>query len=142
MDLSTRPSATSNAVKLLYLSLILSIVFGIIFIATGHEIKNLPEHISVTQFMLIAIVSLAVVSLIKYWFIRMIGGGRNWARIIYLIIVILGLLAMGSHIHSLINQGTLYIISSIITTVIDICAVFLLFTSASNAWFSGKKSAE
>lgn len=138
MDLSTRPNSTTNAVKLLYLSLILGIIFGIIFIATGHKMKNLPEHFSTTQFILITIASLVVISLIKYWFIRMIGGGRNWARIVYLILVILGLLTMASHIHSLVNQGTLYMISSILTTVIDLCAIFLLFTSESNAWFRKK----
>lgn len=142
MDLSTRPNSTNNAIKLMYLSLILGIIFGIIAIATGHDIKHLPQKMSATQIMLVAIVTLGVVSLIKYWFIRMIAGGRNWARIIYLIMVILGLLAMASHIHTLIGQGTLYLIPTIINTVIDLCAVFLLFTSESNAWFGGKKSAE
>lgn len=141
MDLATRPNSTNNAIKLMYLSLILGIIFGVIAIATGHDMKHLPQKMSATQFMLVAIVTLGVIALIKYWFIRMVGSGRNWARILYLILVILGLLAMASHTHTLINQGTLSLISSIITVVIDLCAIFLLFTSESNAWFS-KKSAE
>lgn len=75
--------------------------------------------------------------------------GRNWARIVGLVLLIVGLLM------SVIGYATSYFVSNevpdlgtplfaavyLLQTLLDIVAIWLLFTASANAWYRAMKSA-
>ncbi len=130
MDKLNRPSTVSTAVQLLYITLIIAFVCGIINIIHVH---SHPESSTMGIGPMTAVL---VVSLVVCWFFFYnIARGRNWARIIYLILFILGILSTGWHLKMYLDQGMLISLATLVNYVIGIIALVLLFTTESNKWF-------
>src|ERR1035437_565214 len=69
-----------------------------------------------------------------FLFIRAIYRGRNWARWVFAVFTVMGLLGSASALHhfSLLIEKTRYIVQCICSII----AIILLFLPQSNPWFS------
>ena len=79
--------------------------------------------------------ALALTAVIYLWLIQSVKNGRNWARIIMLLLTGLGVFSMllgGDNTPSLVRT------ISVIDTVIDITAMVLIFRTPGSAWFASK----
>lgn len=83
----------------------------------------------------VALFSVAIWS----WFIIKIAVGRNWARITYLVLTALGYLLIPLNWQlqvALMKANPLYAVITSVNAIINIYALFSLFTKPANAWFS------
>ncbi|MDF1795714.1 MAG: hypothetical protein P1U63_04160 [Coxiellaceae bacterium] len=128
----TRPSGVTTAIQLLYITLIISFVCGIINVIQIHgNPAGAPAGLGIGPMVAILIISLAI-----FWFLFFhISRGRNWARIIYLILFVLGILSTGWHLKMYLQQGMLISLATLVNYVLGVVAIVLLFTSESNTWF-------
>jgi hypothetical protein len=77
-------------------------------------------------------VVLALTAVVYLWLIQMVKDGRNWARIVMLVLTVLGVFSMfagGDEAPALVHA------ISVIDTVIDLTAMVLLFRSPGADWF-------
>lgn len=124
-----RPDTVSNAIILLYVSLILSLV-----ICISQFIFKFPRSTQIVP--PIVAVFTAVFTLGMMWFfIYNIEKGRNWARIIFLIIFIAGILFSVSSFLQMLKYNPIFILTGIIHTILQATALALLFQKSSSEWF-------
>lgn len=135
MKKDKRPTSVTTAVQLLYITIVVSIVCGILNIAA---VKDAPLS-STTLTPGVVALTLIVVVIIGLFFIINISRGRNWARIIYLILFALSLINSAIHLKMLFNQGTLIGVATIANYVMTLAAMILLFQKSSNQWFKRKQ---
>ena len=93
-------------------------------------------HVSTSVAMMIPLFTFAIILGLMLWLIWMIGRGRNWARITYLILFLLGL---PFSIGPLVQSFSLFPLSASIglaQMLLQIVALVLLFTGAARRWFS------
>lgn len=129
---SSRPVTATRGVIGLYVSFAIAVLVAIYnyFTKLASGAVN-DEHISVALVLTINIVTI----LIMFFFIYKISQGRNWARIIYFILFMIGLLIMPFTIPVLLEQDLLVFSVLIIQTIIQIIAWILLFQKETTAWF-------
>ncbi|MGE5153411.1 MAG: hypothetical protein ACM3ST_05290 [Bdellovibrio bacteriovorus] len=122
---SRRPRHVSHAVTLLYITLAVGLVRSIIEASALASLAGVQFVLFVTLFTFAAMAVL----------ILLISQGRNWARVLYLILSIIGTpLSVIPLLNSIIHHpfsGVLGITQLILT----ITALFLLFQPKSSAWF-------
>jgi hypothetical protein len=76
---------------------------------------------------------LALTAMVYLWLIQCVKDGRNWARIIMLLLTALGVFSM---ITGNAETPALVQAISVIDTVIDVTAMVLLFRMPGSLWFS------
>lgn len=120
-----RPIQVTRAIQLLMSSLVIG------FIASAVRLAGLISGTELVLALLILIAFLAI----YFCLIRKISAGRNWARIILLVLVLLGtpfaIPAYIAEVRRNILPGTL----SIIMVALQLIATYLLFKKNSNLWF-------
>ena len=127
-----KPSKVSNAVKLLYAAIAIGIVRSSI------ETTRIAETNSFGSILFVAIFVFGLI----WFFIYMIGKGKNWARISFLVLFIIGVpLSILPMIQSLAHSPFSAILG-LAQAVIQIVALVFLFQSDSSAWFKSMKSAK
>ena len=98
----------------------------------------LAQKVSGANF-LFAILLLLLFLGICFLFVSKIAAGRNWARIILLVLLVIGLpLAIPGYIAELrtsLLPGSL----SIIVAILQVVGTYLLFTKNSNQWFRTRR---
>lgn len=150
-----RPAKVKLAVNLLYLGLVIGAVIGAIeafldwpsVVPVGQE--QTPVTVGIVPMLLIA---LPIFGLF-FWLYCMIGKGRNWARMIFLVLGVIGAIYGISIILALnFTEIPLWILdpprpSSISDTILQvlqngiyIAALILLFQQDSSAWFKAMKA--
>ncbi len=124
-----RPGTVAKAVQLLVSSLaigLLNAIFTLVQRQTGAR-------------MLVALVIVFAFFGLLLFLVMKISAGRNWARIIWLIWILLNapfaILAYPQAVKSNVLLGTLTIIIGILQWV----GTYLLFTKNSNLWFKARK---
>ncbi|OOG35992.1 hypothetical protein B0E51_18965 [Rhodanobacter sp. C05] len=78
---------------------------------------------------------LAATFAVSAFFVYKISRGRNWARITYLILMLLGMFKTVPSLVSTIEHAPFSGTLSAADVVAQLVAVALLFTGASNGWF-------
>ena len=85
--------------------------------------------------LVLSLIILIAFLMVFYYLIRKISAGRNWARILLLVLVLLGtpfaIPAYIAEVRRHVLPGTL----SIIVVILQLVATYLLFTKNSNGWF-------
>lgn len=125
-----RPKFTSLALWCLYANWAIGILSAI-----GNIFMN-PEHLaqsgmSTGSTLLFAAVLFAILFFIYY----SIGQGKNWARILFVVLFVLGLLGFILSYHLVAAQGTLAITSSLLSYLLQLAALLLLYTKESSLYF-------
>ena len=126
-----RPKKVQNAVTILYVTLGFGIVRAVMEASANAEMAGVGFLMFVTL----------VVFAVMVFLITMIGRGRNWARITFLVLFLLGLLPS---ILPLIRSFAISPISGVpglAQVVLQIVAMVFLFQQESSAWFRAKTAA-
>ena len=129
----SRPDKVSTAIILLWIVIAAGVISSIFNFSSSLEIAN------ASGFGLgWLIFTLYFTYLLLAFFIWKIGQGRNWARITYLVLFILGVpMTIYSYLISAIS--TLSIILGIAGAIVQIIALIFLFQKQSSDWFKSKK---
>ena len=123
-----KPKKVQNAVTILYVTLGIGIIRAVMEASANAEIAGVGFLMFVTL----------MVFAVMVFLIAMIGRGRNWARITFLVLFLLGLLPS---ILPLIRSFTISPISGVLglaQVVLQIVAMVFLFQQESSAWFKPK----
>ena len=124
-----RPSDVTRAVQLLYASIAIgfvSSIFGITYEISGASI-------------FFALVPLILFFGLFAFLVFKISQGRNWARITFLVIFLLGVpFAIPMYMQEL-RRNFLLGSLSIFIALLQLVAVYLLFRKNSNLWFKAYK---
>ena len=124
-----QPSKVATAVKLLYATLGIGMIRSII------ESSRHAEASSVALFLFGTLFSLVTIA----FFIYMISKGKNWARITFLVLCILGIpLAISPMIQSL-SHNLFSGVLGILQVIMQIIGLVLLFHGSSSKWFKAMK---
>ena len=131
MSTAPKPNSThipikiASAVRLLWISLI----FGII--RSVFEIAKVEEVIGIIIGVGIALPIISIVALLIY----MIGKGRNWARITYLVLFIVGFALGVPALVISVFTNPLFTVLRLGETILTGIGLYLLFRSTSSNWF-------
>ncbi len=129
----TRPGKVTTAILLLYVALGLGLLRAVMSMPASAQMQGYRE----------AVVSLVVLLIIvgaQLLFIFMLGQGRNWARIIYLALFVLGVAAMIFALFSGAALGGGALLDAL-QTLLQLVALVLLFTPEASLWFRERKAA-
>lgn len=124
-----RPLDVARAVKVLLASILIGLVMSAI--TAAQRVTGVPLVLAMLMVLAFFGVYLFLVS--------RISAGRNWARIVFLVLVLFGLpfatLNFMAEIKRSIPSGSL----SILVTLLQVVGTYLLFTKNSNLWFKSRK---
>ncbi len=124
-----RPREVQRAVQFLTSSLAIGLLASIL---------RLAQRVSGAPMILSLLIVIAFFGLL-FFLVMKISAGRNWARIVCLVLVLLGLpFAISAYVQEVrihVVSGTL----SIIILILQLIGTFLLFTKQSNLWFRTRK---
>ena len=124
-----RPREVVRAVQFLFAAIAIGLITAIL---------NLAQRVSGAPMIFALLIVIAFFGLC-YFLIRTISAGRDWARIILLVLVLLNLpFAILSDIAAL-RQSILLGTLSIIIIILQLIGTYLLFTKNSNLWFRMRK---
>jgi|GEM_PF-6263501 len=68
-----------------------------------------------------------------------INARRNWARILYIVLLVIGMIDISSHIIRLVSVNKLSALFLTIQTLLEISIAVVLLTKSSNRWFKARK---
>jgi hypothetical protein len=122
-----RPPQVKWAVQLLWLTLLLGVAS---LIANPRKLEGVE--------LIATIAGGAVMVGLEAWLIVKIASGRNWARIVYLILTVLGFASIGIAWQTYVatfSASALTAVLYALQTVTEIAALYLLFTKPGARWF-------
>ncbi len=124
-----RPREVVRAVQFLFAAIVIGLITASL---------NLAQRVSGAAMIFALLIVIGFFGLC-YFLIRTISAGRDWARIILLVLVLLNLpFAILSDIAAL-RQSILLGTLSIIIIILQLIGTYLLFTKNSNLWFRMRK---
>ncbi len=119
------PARVRTAVSLLWLSLVVGLL---VLMFDPASAAMLPSAM---------LYSIAVISaLIMGFFIYKIGKGRNWARITFLVLFLLGLISYTSALTGLFNRSVVAGGLSTAQVIMQVVALYFVFSKPGSLWFS------
>ena len=130
-----KPESVKKAVQLLYLSLGLTILlYAIMLLRFPETLFKEVFREEFTENSIVSVILFLVIFTGLFWFfVYMIGKGRNWARMILLVLTIISL---PLYIYDvLFYYSPLYTFFSAIISAIYVIGIVLLFRAPSSAWF-------
>jgi hypothetical protein len=124
-----RPRPVTRAVQLLVASLAIGLLKAIFHLAQRTSGATLVFAL------LIVIASFGLL----FFLVMKISAGRNWARIILLVLVLFGVpFTVPTYLEE-VRRNTLFGTLSIIISILQLIGTYLLFTKQSNLWFRTRK---
>ncbi len=124
-----RPREVSRAVQFLISALAIGLMASIFHLA--QRLSGVP--------MFFALLIVIAVFAVGFLLVNRISARRNWARIVWLVLVLFGLpFAIPANLQEVrrnVLSGTL----SVIITILQLIGTYLLFTRNSNRWFRTRK---
>ena len=126
---TTRPQKVTIAVTLLYITLGIGVLRGIIEASMLAQIAP-PAFVMLVTFFVLGIMWL---------FIYMIGEGRNWARITFLVLFIIGIPFSVLPLLRSLAANPISGLLGIVQTALQLIALVFLFQKPSSDWFREMK---
>lgn len=120
------PARVRNAVSLLWLALVTGMLV-LVF-----DVSAVPASMPPAIIYAIA----ALISLFMAFFIVQIGRGRNWARITFLVLFLLGLISYVSGLTDLFHRSVVAGLLSTAQAAMQIVALYFIFSKPGALWFS------
>ena len=128
---NSRPRNVTIAVVILCVVLLCGLVSGSLHAAYA----TLPPTVSRSFANAILVLGVVFGVGINAFFVYNIFKGRNWARIVYLVFFLLGILFAVPSFIVLLGQSPAWVVFSLIGYGAQVVALVLLFTGPGNAWF-------
>lgn len=132
-----RPAAVITAVVILSILLIIGLVAGLLRVTDSTIASTVSAKVND--------IGLFIGTCIAGWFVYKIYRGRNWARIVYLILFILGTLSSFHDfvrlLHESVNLDVVVLfVYMLMGFVAQIVALVLLFSGPGSRWFRSTKT--
>ena len=124
-----KPSKVVAAVNLLYATLGIGVVRGIL---------EWSQSTAASSVDFVLFVTLSVLGLLLF-FIYMIGKGKNWARIIFLVLFILGVPLSIMPLILSFSHNPVSGVLGLMQAIIQVIALIFLFQKDSSMWFKTMK---
>lgn len=131
-DSPEKPSQVKNAVYLLYATLVMGVVSSIL---------NLSDP-GVQASLGFALVAMVITFAILLFNVTMISRGRNWARMVYLVLYVIGLPRSIVFLLQMLPSNTLTALIGTVQAILQLVAIVLLFQKPSSVWFKGESNLE
>jgi FtsH-binding integral membrane protein len=129
-----RPRTVAKAIQFLASAVVIGLLNAIVTLVQRSSVQKMTG-IS----MLVALIMVIAFFALLFFLVMKVSAGRKWARIVWLIFVILNapfaILAYPDAVRRNIITGTL----SIIIVILQLIGTGLLFTKDSNLWFRTRK---
>ncbi|TXF79216.1 hypothetical protein [Chryseobacterium sp.] len=126
MTIETKPQKTKTGISILIITLILGFL-NVMLTEFLTDIKSLSSAQGVfTTFFTFLIIGFLIYEMNK---------GKNWARITFLILTVLGLFFLPFTLPMLFEQSLVIGSLSSINGILQIAALILIFSGESNKWF-------
>jgi hypothetical protein len=122
-----KPASIVAAINILYAGLFLSILNWALGWWTTTIFDAAPAQ---------SIVTLVVTVGITFALIKCIGLGRKWARVVLLVLFLLGLVVYAWAFAALLKASIVAAVLSLLLTSLQIIALYFLFSRASTQWFN------
>ena len=132
--IKNRSKQVSNALIMLWIMLALSILHFIL--SSLNIISASPYEVLSSDYVFFTNIFSLILSAC---FIYLIGIGKNWARITYLVLFIIGMSATISILLPILSTNLIYGILNVAGIILGIIALILLFQKSSNTWFKSMK---
>jgi hypothetical protein len=126
---TTRPPRVGTAVKLLYITLGIGVLRSIMDASMYTEMAS-PAFVMLISFFVLGVMG---------FFIFMIGKGRNWARITFLVFFIISIPFAAFPLMQSVGANPISGRIGIIIIIIQIVALVFLFQKLSSDWFREMK---
>ena len=126
---TTRPPRVGTAVKLLYITLGIGVLRSIMDASMYTEMAS-PAFVMLISFFVLGVMG---------FFIFMIGKGRNWARISFLVFFIISIPFAAFPLMQSVGANPISGRIGIIIIIIQIVALVFLFQKLSSDWFREMK---
>ena len=127
-DRGDKPTTVSAAVVMLWITLIIQLA-GVVWL--WQFARYGPALIAITMTVV------TVIWLFTAYLVAMVEQGRNWARITYLVLFLLGLPFLAKAFYTNGWQANIAMLSVITQTVLQAVALTLVFAPTSRRWFRG-----
>lgn len=126
------PDARPESVRLAVFLQSLGLAIG--FVQTTFTVyKSLaPDYLILTAFILVGVFAFSAFVIYKIW------ARRNWARILQLVMLLVGLFMSIPMISAKYDTSPLSAAFSFVLLTIQLYSMYLLFTPPSNTWFSAR----
>ena len=125
----TRPPRVGTAVKLLYITLGIGVLRSIMDASMYAEMAP-PAFVMLITFVVLGLMG---------FFIFMIGKGRNWARITFLVFFIIGIPFAAFPLMQSVGANPISGRIGVVQIIIQIVALVFLFQKLSSDWFRDMK---
>ena len=120
-----RPGEVTLAVRLIWISIAIGLLTSAVRVA------QLVSGVSLVVALLVAFLFFGI----YLFLVSKISAGRNWARIVLLVLVLIGLpFSVPTYLAEL-RKSVLFGSLSILILIMQVVATYLLFTKNSNRWF-------
>ena len=126
---TTRPPRVGTAVKLLYITLGIGVLRSIMDASMYTEMAS-PAFVMLITFFVLGLMG---------FFIFMIGKGRNWARITFLVFFIIGIPFAAFPLMQSVGANPISGRIGVVQIIIQIVALVFLFQKLSSDWFRDMK---
>lgn len=131
-----RPRNVSIACLILGVCIVIGLIVGLVQAVNADVPPQAAQAgMSAAVIKTVAVFSAIIGAVIMGLFAFLSYLGKNWARIVYLVLFILGALLGLIGIGAVFQQSVLMGLWNIVETVAEIVALVLLFSGSSNAWF-------
>jgi hypothetical protein len=129
-----RPATVTRAVQRLWAAVAVSFVSGILN-AFLTDTPGVPRGLYLGTL----VVGWAVGFLIVWWILSSIGKGKNWARIVQLVLFVFGILGMLMVFRMPQQVSAVIWAFYAVQMALNLWGMVLLFSAPSNAWFREMK---
>jgi hypothetical protein len=140
-----KPKEIVLAIKLLWAYFAVSILgmvlnWGHVILMARTKSPDFPPPNFPMTLEMFLILTMSLSLTILLWIILKISSSRNWARILYLITMIIGVPSWLLNFMEMMEGPKMVIVLSIFAIFLSLGACVLLFTRPSNAWFKEQKA--
>ena len=122
--LTERPRHVVYAVVLLWISLVLAIPA-----VYWEQQRSFAETVGVYWVMIVVLFGLSILVNVFIW------RGSNWARILFLLLLVISLLSRLGTMEEMLSHPAIEIGVNLLMLAIEVIAAFLLFTKPGALWF-------
>jgi hypothetical protein len=126
-----KPKSIVAAKNILYATVFLTVVSSLIgeFSAGMHNYSSIEGLVS-------TVLTIGLVVIV----IREVGFGHKWARTLFLILFIIGMVAMPFYISTLFNASIVLGFLFILQVLLQMLALYFLFSKTSSIWLNSFKN--
>lgn len=137
--ISEKPNTVVRAIQLYWAYLALEIINAALsWNQTITNVKSIPNFPMNPE--LFVFISWGLIFLILIWLLLKISSGRNWARITFLILTILGTPFSILSTIDVFNTSKAMFLIDLFLLILNLSICVLLFVPSSNAWFKKRKA--